>query len=120
MFSLHYLLTRLSRIAFLVLMLLTIVLLPGAKSLSGPKLLGSQISKESHQLVNPFTTLSFEENEELEAQSEFGEPSDIALNNAIFEFASFKDILPVASQKQTDFSVQGSAQLFIRLRKILV
>lgn len=120
MFALNFLLTRLSRVSFFGLMLLTIVLLTNVKLQAHSVLTGQQLCKENSIPVHPFTTISFEENEEYESQNEFDSTSDFFFKNSISDISLLKFDLLLATRNHSEYKKCQPTQLFIRLRKILI
>jgi len=120
MHSLNFLLTRLSRISFLGMMLLTIVMLSGAKPPVNSNFVGQQIHKENSKQVNPFANFSFEENEELESQDDFEGQSFVFLKNNPIEFSAIRGTRFLAVKQQPLFIGQRANPLYIRLRKLLI
>lgn len=120
MLSFNYLLTRLSRFTFLVMMLLTIVLLSGAKPLVNEGTAEQQVQKESSKQFNLFTNLSFEENEEIESQDDFEGDSFHYIKNYNIVYSPMGGAQFVTINQQPSISGQTANSLFIRLRKLLI
>jgi hypothetical protein len=120
MLSLNYLLTRLSRLSFLGMMLLTIVLLTGAKLPVQSSFVGQQVQKENSKQVNPFANLSFEENEEIESQDDFeGDGFHFVKNNHLV-YSPLSETQFVRINQQSDITGQTANSLHIRFRKLLI